>query len=187
MNTLVSHPKKSIALIAGPTASGKSALALHLAETANGVVINADASQVYADLRILSARPDEAEMARAPHRLFGYRDAANACSAADWAEDAKAEIDAAHAAGQLPILVGGTGLYLRTLLYGIAPVPDIDPEIRSRVRSLPTHRAYFALTREDPEAAKRLAPQDTTRIARALEVIRSTGRTLSDWQQRLEG
>lgn len=162
-------------------------MALHLAEIANGVVINADASQVYADLRILSARPDDDEMARAPHRLFGYRDAATACSAADWAEDAKVEIDTAHAAGQLPILVGGTGLYLRTLLYGIAPVPDIDPEIRARVRSLPTHRAYFALTREDPEAAKRLAPQDTTRIARALEVLRSTGKTLSEWQQQLEG
>jgi tRNA dimethylallyltransferase len=187
MNTIFSQPRKSIALIAGPTASGKSALALHLAEIANGVVINADASQVYADLRILSARPDDDEMARAPHRLFGYRDAATACSAADWAEDARIEIDAAHAAGQLPILVGGTGLYLRTLLYGIAPVPDIDPEIRSRVRSLPTHRAYFALTREDPEAAKRLAPQDTTRIARALEVLRSTGKTLSEWQQQLEG
>jgi tRNA dimethylallyltransferase len=187
MNTIFSQPRKSIALIAGPTASGKSALALHLAEIANGVVINADASQVYADLRILSARPDDDEMARAPHRLFGYRDAATACSAADWAEDAKVEIDAAHAAGQLPILVGGTGLYLRTLLYGIAPVPDIDPEIRARVRSLPTHRAHFALTREDPEAAKRLAPQDTTRIARALEVLRSTGKTLSEWQQQLEG
>jgi tRNA dimethylallyltransferase len=187
MNTIFSQPRKSIALIAGPTASGKSALALHLAEIANGVVINADASQVYADLRILSARPSDEEMARAPHRLFGYRDAATACSAADWAEDARIEIDAAHAAGQLPILVGGTGLYLRTLLYGIAPVPEIDPEIRSRVRSLPTHRAYFALTREDPEAAKRLAPQDTTRIARALEVLRSTGKTLSEWQQQLEG
>jgi tRNA dimethylallyltransferase len=187
MNTIFSQHRKSIALIAGPTASGKSALALHLAEIANGVVINADASQVYADLRILSARPSDEEMARAPHRLFGYRDAATACSAADWAEDARIEIDAAHAAGQLPILVGGTGLYLRTLLYGIAPVPEIDPEIRSRVRSLPTHRAYFALTREDPEAAKRLAPQDTTRIARALEVLRSTGKTLSEWQQQLEG
>ncbi len=160
---------------------------MRLAEIANGVVINADASQVYADLRILSARPDDDEMARAPHRLFGYRDAAIACSAADWAEDAKVEIDAAHAAGQLPILVGGTGLYLRTLLNGIAPVPDIDPEIRAIVRSLPTHRAYFALNREDPEGAKRLAPQDSTRISRALEVLRSTGRTLSDWQQELAG
>jgi tRNA dimethylallyltransferase len=187
MNNMTSPGKKPIALIAGPTASGKSALALKLAETANGVVINADASQVYGDLRVLSARPDDAEMARAPHRLFGYRDAATACSAADWAEDAKIEIDAAHAQGQLPILVGGTGLYLRTLLYGIAPVPDIDPDIRSIVRSLPTHRAYFALRREDPDAAARLAPQDSTRIARALEVIRSTGRSLSSWQQQLVG
>jgi tRNA dimethylallyltransferase len=187
MNNMTSPGKKPIALIAGPTASGKSALAVKLAEIANGVVINADASQVYADLRILSARPDETEMARAPHRLFGYRDAATACSAADWAEDAKAEIAAAHAQGQLPILVGGTGLYLRTLLYGIAPVPDIDPDIRAVARSLPTHRAYFALRREDPGAAERLAPQDSTRIARALEVIRSTGRTLSSWQEELVG
>lgn len=184
---MTSPGKNPIALIAGPTASGKSALAVKLAEIANGVVINADASQVYADLRILSARPDDAEMARAPHRLFGYRDGAVACSAADWAEDAKAEIAAAHAQGQLPILVGGTGLYLRTLLYGIAPVPDIDPDIRAVARSLPTHRAYFALRREDPEAARRLAPQDSTRIARALEVIRSTGRTLSSWQEELAG
>jgi tRNA dimethylallyltransferase len=187
MNNMTSPGKNPIALIAGPTASGKSALAVKLAEIANGVVINADASQVYADLRILSARPDDAEMARAPHRLFGYRDGAVACSAADWAEDAKAEIAAAHAQGQLPILVGGTGLYLRTLLYGIAPVPDIDPDIRAVARSLPTHRAYFALRREDPEAARRLAPQDSTRIARALEVIRSTGRTLSSWQEELAG
>lgn len=187
MNNMTSPGKQPIALIAGPTASGKSALAVRLAEIANGVVINADASQVYADLRILSARPDDAETARAPHKLFGYRDAGQACSAAEWAEDAKREIAAAQAAGRLPILVGGTGLYLRTLLNGIAPVPDIDPEIRAVVRTLPTHRAYFALRREDPEAAARLAPQDTTRIARALEVIRSTKRTLSSWQQDLSG
>jgi len=184
---MTSPGKKPIALIAGPTASGKSALAVKLAEIANGVVINADASQVYTDLRVLSARPDDAEMARAPHRLFGYRDAATACSAADWAADAKTEIAAAHALGRLPVLVGGTGLYIRTLLYGIAPVPDIDPEIRAVARSLPTHRAYFALRHEDPEAARRLAPQDSTRIARALEVVRSTGRTLSSWQEQLEG
>jgi tRNA A37 N6-isopentenylltransferase MiaA len=119
-----------LALIAGPTASGKSALALALAEHANGVVINADASQVYADLSVLSARPTQEEMARAPHRVFGFMDGAEACSAARWAEEAKREIAAAHAAGRLPILVGGTGLYIRTLLDGIAPVPEIDPEVR---------------------------------------------------------
>lgn len=160
---------------------------MRLAEIANGVVINADASQVYADLRILSARPDESEMARAPHRLFGDRDAAIACSAADWAEDARREIAEVHEAGGLPIIVGGTGLYIRTLLYGIAPVPEIDPAIRAEVRAMSVGRAAVMLRREDPEAAARLKPQDITRIGRALEVIRSTGRPLSAWQQQLSG
>jgi len=171
-----------LALIAGPTASGKSALALALAERANGVVINADSAQVYRDLRIISARPTAADEARAPHRLYGYRDGADACSAADWAADAKAEIAAAHAAGRMPILAGGTGLYLRTLLDGIAPVPEIDPAVRKAVRALPVAEAHIALTREDPEAAARIRPGDTTRTARALEVVRSTGRTLESWQ-----
>lgn len=176
-----------MALIAGPTAGGKSALALALAERRNGVVINADSAQVYRDLRILSARPSEAEEARAPHRLYGYRDGADPCSAADWAADAKAAIGEAHRAGQLPILVGGTGLYLRTLLEGIAPVPDIDPEIRRAVRILPVADAFRALEREDPRAAKRLRPSDTARVARALEVVRSTGRPLLDWQKEKAG
>lgn len=153
---------------------------------AGGVVINADASQVYADLRILSARPGDAEMARAPHRLFGYRDAAVACSAADWAAEAKRSIAEAHAEGRLPILVGGTGLYLRTLVFGIAPVPEIDPAIRAGVRALPVEQAHAALAREDPAMAH-LRPSDTARVARALEVVRSTGRSLSVWQQRLAG
>jgi tRNA dimethylallyltransferase len=172
-----------LALIAGPTASGKSALALALAEAENGVVINADSAQVYRDLRILSARPTSGEEARVPHRLYGYRDGAEPCSAAAWAADAKGEIDGAHAASQLPILVGGTGLYLRTLLDGIAPVPEIDPDIRAAVRTLPTETAYAFLTREDPAAARRLRPADTARIARALEVVRSTGRALAEWQE----
>ena len=176
-----------MALIAGPTASGKSALALALAERANGAVINADSAQVYRDLRIVSARPDEAEEARAPHRLYGYRDGAKACSAADWASDAKAEIARCRADGQLPILVGGTGLYLRTLLDGIAPVPPIDPDIRALVRALPVADAYAALLTEDPDAAARLNPADTTRIARALEVVRSTGRPLAAWQTEKAG
>ncbi len=161
-------------------------MAVRLAEKTGGIVINADASQVYADLRVLSARPDAAEEARAPHRLFGYRDAATACSAADWAADARDEIAKAHAAGRLPILVGGTGLYLRTLIFGIAPVPEIDPEIRAAVRALPVEAAHAALAAEDPSMGH-LRPQDTTRIARALEVIRSTGRSLSDWQGELTG
>ncbi|UAK24844.1 tRNA (adenosine(37)-N6)-dimethylallyltransferase MiaA [Sphingomonas nostoxanthinifaciens] len=171
-----------LALIAGPTASGKSARALTLAEDARGTIINADATQVYRDLRILSARPDANEEARAPHRLFGHRDGADACSAADWAAEAEAAIAEAHAAGRLPILVGGTGLYIRTLLDGIAPVPEIDPAVRAEVRALPTATAHAALTNEDPAAAARLHPNDTSRIQRALEVIRATGRPIEDWR-----
>lgn len=159
---------------------------MRLAEIADGVVINADASQVYADLRVLSARPDATEEARAPHRLFGYRDAAEACSAADWAADAKRAIAEAQADGKLPILVGGTGLYLRTLIFGIAPVPEIDAAIRAEVRALPVEAAYVALLAEDPAMAH-LRPQDSTRIARALEVVRATGRSLSQWQAELTG
>ena len=172
-----------MALIAGPTASGKSAAAIRLAEACDGVVVNADASQVYADLRILTARPDAAEEARVPHRLFGHVDAADAgYSAARWAGEARSVIAAVQATGRLPILVGGTGLYLRTLLDGIAPVPAIDPAIRATVRALPVAEAHRLLAQEDPPAAARLAPADTTRVARALEVIRATGRPLAAWQ-----
>ena len=171
-----------LALIAGPTASGKSALAIELAERIGGVVINADASQVYRDLRVLSARPSPADEARVPHRLFGHVDGADTCSAARWAAAAAAEVGRAHAAGLVPVLVGGTGLYLRTLFDGIAPVPDIDPDVRAAVRALPVAAAHAALAREDPAAAARLNPRDTTRVARALEVVRATGRPLAAWQ-----
>lgn len=176
-----------MALIAGPTASGKSAIAVMLAERTGGIVINADASQVYADLAILSARPSREEMRGVPHRLFGHVDGAEACSAACWARDAKREIAAAHAAGRLPILTGGTGLYIRTLLDGIAPIPDIDPDIRAQVRALPVDTAHALLIREDPVSAARLAPADSTRVARALEVVRSTGRPIGDWHGRAAG
>jgi tRNA dimethylallyltransferase len=179
--------KPRVALIAGPTASGKSALAIELAERTGGVVINADASQVYRDLRVLSARPSETDEARVPHRLFGYVDGAEVCSAARWAEDARAAIAAAHEEARLPVLVGGTGLYLRTLLDGIAPVPEIDAAVRAAVRSLPVAEAHAALAREDVAAAARLAPRDTARVARALEVVRSTGRPLADWQRERAG
>lgn len=181
-DTKTGESRPRVALIAGPTASGKSALATHLAQMTGGIVINADASQVYADIPILSARPTAEDMGDVPHRLFGHIDGAEACSAARWAAEARAEIDAAHRAGKLPVLVGGTGLYIRTLLDGIAPVPDIDPAIREAVRGMPVAAAYDALTQEDPEAAARLAPADTTRVARALEVVRSTGRPIKSWQ-----
>ncbi|MEG8052415.1 tRNA (adenosine(37)-N6)-dimethylallyltransferase MiaA [Sphingomonas aerolata] len=172
-----------VALIAGPTASGKSALALAIADAHDGVVINADSAQVYADLRILTARPSAEEEASALHRLFGHVDAADATySAARWAAEATRAIDEVVAERRLPILVGGTGLYIRTLLDGIAPVPAIDPDLREQVRALPVAEAHAALALLDPRAAARLNAADTTRVARALEVVRGTGRTLADWQ-----
>lgn len=150
-------------------------------------VINADASQVYADLAILSARPSDDEMAGVPHRLFGHIDGADAYNAARWADDARAAIAAAHAEGAVPILVGGTGLYLNTLLFGIAPVPEIDPEVRGAVRAMEVADAHAALARLDPAAAARLNAADRTRVARALEVVQSTGRPLAIWQQAREG
>ncbi|MGJ3649673.1 tRNA (adenosine(37)-N6)-dimethylallyltransferase MiaA [Sphingomonas sp. GlSt437] len=177
-----------VALLAGPTASGKSAIALALAEQTGGAIINADASQVYADLRVLSARPSAADEVRAPHRLFGHVDGADTgYSAARWAAEARQAIAEAHDGGSLPILVGGTGLYLRTLIDGIAPVPEIDPAIRAEVRALPVGEAYAALARLDPAQAARLNPSDTTRIARALEVVRSTGRSIADWRRERVG
>ena len=176
-----------LALIAGPTASGKTARALAWSRREPVTIINADASQVYRDLRILSARPTAEEEATAPHRLFGTRDGALACSAADWAADARLAMAEAWAAGRLPLLVGGTGLYLRTLLDGIAPVPAIDPAVRAAVRALGVGEAYRALDREDPDRARRLHPNDTARIQRALEVVRATGRSLAEWQEARDG
>jgi len=176
-----------VALIAGPTASGKSALALALAERHNGTVINADSMQVYADLRILTARPPVEEEKRAPHRLFGHVDGAEAYSAARWAAEARAAIQEAHKDSRLPILVGGTGMYLRTLVEGIAPVPEIDSIIRAEVRSLAVADAHAELSRLDPATAARLKPADTARVSRALEVVRSTGKSLDDWQAERHG
>src|SRR5438094_5062007 len=144
-----------LALIAGPTASGKSALALELARRRHGVIINADSAQVYRDLRIVSARPTSEEEVEVPHKLYGYRDGAKPFSAAAWTADARTAIREAHLVGQLPILVGGTGLYIRTLLNGIAPIPDIDPKIRTAVRAMTAGQSHAALIREDPAAAQR--------------------------------
>jgi tRNA dimethylallyltransferase len=189
-------PGKAVALIAGPTASGKSDLAVALAlelerrgarDGRRAVVINADSAQVYRDLQVLSARPTEAEMRGIEHRLFGHWDGADPCSAADWAAAAKREIENAHLAGAVPILAGGTGLYLRTLLDGIAPVPPIYPTIRDEVRAYSAEMAYGLLELEDPEAAARLNARDVSRVARALEVVRSTGKPLSAWQSERVG
>ena len=151
------------------------------------MIVNADSAQVYADLQRLSARPTADEMGGVEHRLFGHRDGAQPCSAADWAAEAKTVIAEVHGRGQMPILVGGTGLYLRTLLDGIAEVPPIDSAIRAEVRTASVLENSQRLADLDPEAAARLHANDTTRIARALEVILSTGATLKSWQGRTTG
>lgn len=174
--------KPPLAVIAGPTASGKTARALALAAARDGVIINADASQLYADLDIVAARPTAAEQARVPHRLFGVVDAADAMTAARWAALARAEIEAAWASGRLPILVGGTGLYLKTLIDGLAPVPPVPAGVRAGVRALAPAEVRAALEAEDPAMAARLDARDPQRNARALEVIRATGQSLAAWQ-----
>ncbi len=175
--------KPRVVVIAGPTAAGKSAAALDLARRANGTIINADASQLYADLRIVTARPSPADEAEVPHLLYGVIDGADGCDAARWAGFARAAITKTVAAGRLPIVTGGSGLYLRALLDGIAEVPSIDAAIRAEVRSLDPVAARAALAREDPTAAV----TDPQRVARALEVIRATGRPLREWQREATG
>ena len=183
-----SDPKKlPLVLIAGPTASGKSALALALSRSLPVTIVNADASQVYRDLRVVSARPSHEEERQAPHRLFGHVDGAQGYSAAAWAADARTAISKAQANWRVPVLVGGTGMYIRTLLEGIAPVPPIDPNVRKTVRALAVGDAHAALAAEDPAAAARLSPNDPTRVARALEVVRSTGQPIAHWQARRVG
>ncbi|HEY3917968.1 MAG TPA: tRNA (adenosine(37)-N6)-dimethylallyltransferase MiaA [Stellaceae bacterium] len=183
-------PKRAVAIVAGPTASGKSALAVALAEEFAGTIINADSQQVYRDLAVLTARPGAAEMARVPHRLYGVIDAAENCSVGRWRALADAEIDAALAAGRLPILVGGTGLYLEALLNGLAALPPIPAAAREEARALHAELGGAAfrdrLAALDPVGAARLAPGDTQRLTRAYEVVRATGRPLSDWQARQE-
>ncbi len=177
-------------VIAGPTASGKSALAMALAEKLGGVVINADSQQLYGDLRILTARPSVEDEVRVPHRLYGVLPASEASSAERWRRMAVDEIAVARAAGRRPILVGGTGLYLRALVHGLAPVPDIPEEVRAEGRALHAavggeafHRLLATL---DAESAARLNPGDTQRLIRAWEVVTATGRRLGDWQQEAE-
>lgn len=173
-------------LIAGPTASGKSRLALSLAEELGGTVINADSMQVYRELRILTARPTPEEVARAPHALYGFVGGAEAYSAGRYATDAALAIEAAYDDGRVPIIVGGTGLYFQVLLEGLSPVPPIDPAVRARWRAeaaaRPAPELHAVLAARDPQMAGRLMPTDPQRIVRALEVLESTGRSLADWQ-----
>ena len=173
-------------LIAGPTASGKSGLALALAQEFDGVVVNADASQVYRDLQILSARPLVSEMAGVPHELYGHVEGHVAYSTGAWLNDVAAVLQEARARGQRAVIVGGTGLYFYGLLEGLSPVPDIDPEIRDKWRAVARVSEASVLFRKledlDPLMAARLNPSDTQRVVRALEVIESTGQSLTYWQ-----
>jgi len=172
-------------LIAGPTASGKSALALTLAERLGGVVINADSMQVYRDLRIITARPTVAEEARVPHRLYGHVDAAENHSVGVWCRDARAALAEAKQDGRVPIVVGGTGLYFKALTQGLSAVPSTPADIRAAVRARCDREGpealHAELARRDPVMAGRLKPADRMRIARALEVLETTGRSLADW------
>jgi len=176
-----------VTLIAGPTASGKSALALRLAEATGGIVVNADSMQVYRELRILTARPTAADEARAPHRLYGFRPAREPYSVADWLRDVAPLLAAAREGGPALFITGGTGLYFKALLDGLSPVPEIPGEIRSFWRAEASRRdaleLHALLAARDPAMAERLRPSDPQRIVRALEVVEATGRSLARWQE----
>jgi tRNA dimethylallyltransferase len=184
---MTDRPAKRAVLIAGPTASGKSALALTLAEALGGTIINADAMQVYRDLRIITARPLPAEEARVPHLLYGHVDAAENYSVGRWCVDAGAALAAVEREGRVPILTGGTGLYFKALTRGLAAVPPIPAQIRAAVRARLEREGIAALHAElsarDGATAGRLMPGDRARITRALEVVLATGRSLTDWHR----
>jgi tRNA dimethylallyltransferase len=179
--------KTSAVLIAGPTASGKSALALALAEATGGTIINTDSMQVYRDLRIITARPMPDDERRAPHRLYGTVDAAVNCSAGMWVANAEATLNDVRAENRLPIFTGGSGLYFKALTHGLSAVPPISAEVRNAVRAKlerdGVEMLHAELARRDPASAERLKPRDRSRIARALEVIEATGRSLTDWHR----
>lgn len=176
-----------VIVIGGPTACGKSGLALAIAEHFDGVIVNADAIQVYRDLRILTARPTEEEEKRIPHRLYGILDVTESCSAGSWQALALTEIKKIQSIGKLPIIVGGTGLYLKALTEGIAPIPNIPLSVRKSVRDIFSKvgktEFYTQLTKKDPIMAARIQPNDVQRLMRAWEVIEATGKSISLWQE----
>ena len=175
-------------IVAGPTASGKSALAIAIAERLGGTIINTDSMQVYQELRVLTARPTAHEEAQVPHRLYGIRSAAEAGSVAWWREQALAAMDEAHSDGRLPILTGGSGMYFAALTDGLADVPDPGPDARAEARRLLAEKGpaalHASLAHVDPATAARLKPEDSQRISRAWEVWRGTGIGLAAWQNR---
>ena len=182
-----SGPEKGALLIAGPTASGKSALAMRLARVQGGVIINTDSMQVYSDLRVLTARPTQDEEAELPHRLYGTVDAAVNFSAGAWVAEAARVLAEVRAQGRLPIFIGGSGLYFKALTRGLSDVPPIALEVRDDVRARLERDGVEALHAQlalrDAESAARLHRNDRTRIARALEVVEATGRSLTDWHR----
>jgi tRNA dimethylallyltransferase len=181
------HDTNRALLIAGPTASGKSALALEVAESLGGVIVNADSMQVYRDLRVITARPTADDEARAPHKLYGFVDAAENYSVGRWYRDVEDALKEIGKQGRVPILVGGTGLYFKALTSGLAAVPPIPADIRAGVRGRLQHEGAPALHAElmrlDPATAQRVTANDRSRISRALEVVLATGRALSDWHR----
>ena len=186
--TTTTSPRPRALIVAGPTASGKSALAIAIAERLGGTIVNVDSMQVYAELRVITARPTPEDEARVPHRLYGVRPAAEPGSAAWWRAEALKEMQAAHAAGRMPILTGGTGMYFAALTQGISDVPDPGPAARQEARDLLARlgpeELHAGLTKVDPATAARLKPADSQRIARAWEVWRGTGMGLAAWQNR---
>lgn len=180
-------PSPRTILIAGPTASGKSALALRMARELDGIVVNADSMQVYRELAIITARPTAADEAFAPHRLYGHVSARDPYSVGRWIEDLTEVVAEASACRRPLIVVGGTGLYFKAMLEGLSPIPAIDPELRRRRRDQAVQVGAGALheelSRRDPETAARLKPSDTQRIVRALEVLDQTGIPLVQWQR----
>ncbi len=183
--SVTSLTKPKVLIVAGPTAAGKSALALRIAEECDGVLINADSQQRYRDLRILTARPSAEEEARVPHRLFGDLGPSDVGSAAEWAVKALHEIENAN--GKLPILVGGTGLYFRALTEGLTDIPQISDDVRDATRALGAaigpREMHRRLSERDPVTAARLKPGDTQRVLRAWEVLEATGKPLSAWHE----
>jgi tRNA dimethylallyltransferase len=176
---------RRVLVVAGPTASGKSSMAMDIADEFGGVIINADSMQVYEELRILTARPSEEDEARAPHRLYGVIAPSTNCSVARWRDMAVREVESVLDTDRLPIVTGGTGLYIRALMRGLAPIPDVPSGIRDDVQSFFDQHGGGALHKElsqsDPDTAARVAPGDKQRLIRATEVFRATGKPLSHW------
>ncbi len=180
-------PTKPALIIAGPTASGKSGLALAIAREFGGTIINADSMQVYEELRILTARPSNEDEALVPHRLYGFQSASDTCSAAQWSELAAAEMHSLWAEGRLPVLAGGTGFYFRTMTEGLNDIPAVPASVRQEVEAMRDDlgpEAFHAkLAEVDAGTAERLPPGDRQRMIRAMEVFMATGRSLTDWHE----